>query len=387
MVLVASGMPREGKLDVTKDKQSGRWFVNVSAKISKTGKRSRRKFTTKKEAETFRETLEKSLQSSRIKHFDQKRMETANYYHEAFQLFGFKGLDDACATWLSVLEKKSPSFTLRELIERYQAARGADWTEGYLITFNWAKKQLVEHHQMSLSQLDTQHWQAWLPKWRKKGGYAPKSFNHLRTFLISIFSMPEAVAVFPANPVKPIPPAKTKRKEVAIASPEEVSKLLNHALAEDPEMLPWFAIAFFAGLRPSSELHRLDWSDINFEEKWIRVNFGNKTDSRRFVDLADNLALWLKPFARPTGKIKRNTNHRKRKDKLVDGILKWARDISRHTYGSHLEAQMRSEGKDSRSKVLENMGHTMLQTFNQHYRNARTAKQAKEYWGIVPPCD
>jgi integrase len=201
---------------------------------------------------------------------------------------------------------------------------------------------------------------------------------------MSLFSLPEAAAAFPANPIKLIPAAKIKRQEVLIASAEETAALLAKAAQDDPEMLPWLAIAFFGGLRPESELGRLNWLDINFEEKWIRVDFGNKTDTKRFVDLADNLAMWLKPFAQKSGKIKQ-TNHRKRKDKIVGDTLKWERDISRHTYGSNLEAQARAEGKDAKAVVLANMGHTVTQTFEQHYRNARTAKQAAEFWAIIPP--
>ena len=93
-------MPREGKLNITKDKQSGKWVVNVSAKVSKTGKRYRKKFATKKEAETYRSGLEASLRSPRLQNFDEERLISANYYHEAFQLYGFKGLDDACAAWI-----------------------------------------------------------------------------------------------------------------------------------------------------------------------------------------------------------------------------------------------------------------------------------------------
>jgi len=377
-------MPRLGQLDITKDKQSGKWCVNISAKVSKTGKRGRKKFATKSEAESYRKNLESSLKSSRLKRYDEKLLETANYYHEAFQIYGFKGLDDACAAWIRELEKSHQAISLRELIKRYRNARGADWSAGYIQTFEWAKKQLASFWDKPLSQLDSQHWQSWLPGWRKDGGYAAKSFNHLRTFLVSLYSLPEAMAAFPANPIRTIPAAKTKRQEVPIASAEETAAILAKAAQDDPEMLPWLAIAFFAGLRPESELGRLKWADINFEERWIRVDFGNKTDTKRFVDLADNLAAWLKPFAQKSGKIKQ-TNHRKRKDKIVGDILNWERDISRHTYGSNLEAHARAEGKDAKAVVLANMGHTVTQTFEQHYRNARTARQAAEFWAIMPP--
>ena len=198
--------------------------------------------------------------------------------------------------------------------------------------------------------------------------------------------MPAASAFFPSHPIKPIPSAKSKKKEVTIASNDETQKLLGRAMSEDPELVPWFAIAFFAGLRPQSELGKLDWTDISFEEKWIRVGFGNKTDTKRFVDLSDTLAKWLQPFRRKSGLIQ-VPNHRKRKNAVVDGVLVWERDITRHTYGSNLEAFARANGEDSKKVVLENMGHSMTQTFEQHYRNARTARQAKEFWAILPPSE
>jgi hypothetical protein len=163
-------MPRLGQLDITKDKQSGKWCVNISAKVSKTGKRGRKKFATKSEAESYRKNLESSLKSSRLKKYDEKLLETANYYHDAFQLYSFKGLDEACASWIKELDKRNHSISLGELIKRYKNARGADWSAGYIQTFEWVKKQLTPFRDTNLSQLDAQHWQSWLPVWRKDGG-------------------------------------------------------------------------------------------------------------------------------------------------------------------------------------------------------------------------
>ena len=274
--------------------------------------------------------------------------------------------------------------SLIELIESYRETRGADWSKGYINTFDWAKNQLKTFYDEQLSILDAEHWAQWLPKWRKSGNYSARSSNHLRTFLVSIYSLPSAVKIYPQNPVKSIPPVKQKKKEVLIASCQQTKEVLLRSYDEDPELTPWFAIAFFAGLRPDSELAKLDWKDINFEEKWIRIGFGNKTDTKRFVDLSDTLTQWLAPFKKSSGLILPK-NLRKRKNALIDGILDWERDITRHTYGSYLEAQARAEGKDAKATVLTNMGHNVAQTFDQHYRNARTAKQAVEFWSITPP--
>ena len=377
-------MPAAGKLDITKPKGSRQWILNVSAKTSPTGKRQRLKFDTKAAAEDHRTKLAATIASPRLKRFDDKLLETANYYNETFQIYGFSGLAEACAAFVSQLDKTTVSMSLTELIESYREARGADWSKGYINTFDWAKKQLEDFHAEQLSTLDADHWQQWLPKWRKSGDYSARSFNHLRTFLVSLYSLPSAVKVYPQNPVKLIPPAKQKKKEVIIAGNQQTRDILHRTYDEDPELTPWFAIAFFAGLRPDSELAKLDWKDINFDEKWIRIGFGNKTDTKRFVDLSDTLTAWLTPFKKVSGQILPK-NIRKRKNTLIDGILTWERDITRHTYGSNLEAQARAEGKDAKATVLTNMGHNVAQTFEQHYRNARTAKQAAEFWAIAPP--
>ena len=55
-------------------------------------------------------------------------------------------------------------------------------------------------------------------------------------------------------------------------------------------------------------------------------------------------------------------------------------DISRHTYGSYLEGKY-----GDRNMVMANMGHTNFTTYEQHYRNARSPKEAECFWNIRPP--
>ncbi len=377
-------MGRKGTLAISKDVQSRKWLVNICASLSKTGKRSRKKFNTKAEAENYRETLKEVITSHKLNQFDANLLHTSQYYNEAFQLYGFSNLAEACDAWIKELEIRNTSHTLLDLITYYKTSRGSQWSAGSIQTFQWCKKQLNPFHNKLFSQLDANHWQTWLPHWKQKGKYSARSFNHLRTFLVSLYSQPLASESCPINPIKAIPAMKPKKKEVSIIHNKEVKAILGTAWKQDRELVPWFAIALFAGLRPESELGRLRWEDINFEEKWIRVGFGNKTDTKRFVDLEDNLIQWLKPLAKPEGKIA-VINHRKRKDSISKKILTWSRDITRHTYGSNLEAHMRAKGNDAKQKILDNMGHTMLSTYEQHYRNARTAKQATEFWSIVPP--
>ena len=152
-------------------------------------------------------------------------------------------------------------------------------------------------------------------------------------------------------------------------------------------MVPFFAIAIFAGLRPDEkgEIYRLQWEDVNFKEGWIRVGFEeNKTDTKRFVESEPNLLKWLEPWKGAKGAVVPR-NFRRRRRNITRGKYqagegapeeKWdelvpygqeVRDITRHSYGSYYDAKYRD-----RNRLKENMGHSSFSTYEQHYRNARS---------------
>jgi hypothetical protein len=64
------------------------------------------------------------------------------------------------------------------------------------------------------------------------------------------------------DPLEHVPKFKPESTEVEIYSPEELALLLSHARSE---LIPYLAIAAFAGLR-SAELQRLDWRDVALED-------------------------------------------------------------------------------------------------------------------------
>ena len=196
---------------------------------------------------------------------------------------------------------------------------------------------------------------------------------------------------------------KIRRKHVPVYAVEQVQTLMSAAWEFDRELVPFFAIAIFAGLRPGhkdSEIRNLKWEDVNFGERWIRVatNFDNKTGTKRFVPIEDNLLLWLQPWVKSKKPVL-PVNFVRRRRALVRGKYqspsgtpeeKWqelvpfgeeVRDITRHTYGSYLDAKYRD-----RNMVMANMGHTNFKTYEQHYKNARSPQEADRFWGIVPPC-
>src|SRR5207247_466934 len=81
------------------------------------------------------------------------------------------------------------------------------------------------------------------------------------------------------------------------------SEMARFLEAASDDLLPVFAIGGFAGLR-SAEIERLDWSEVNLSERYIKVTAGKgKTGSRRIVPVTENLALWLAGHVKKAGKV------------------------------------------------------------------------------------
>ncbi len=382
-----------------KDNTTGRWCISVPGRLSPTGKRKRKYFKTKGEAESYGADLIKLEKENAqlIKKLDVKLIESAVHFNEVFQLYGFKGFPEACNAFLKRLEKESKSVSFGELLEAYEKENQANWGDRHLQVWKTVKS-LVENHLASpLSLLDKPFWIEWMEEHRVSRKWSDRSYNDFLSRFSSIWKYALDNELVQKNPIETIPRRRLKTKPVAILSTSQVEEILLTAWNHDREMTPYFAIGIFAGLRPNSELESLDWSDVNFEESWIRVDFGNKTDTKRFVPMEVNLKRWLEPWSEAQGLVT-PSNYVKRRRYIVRGkyqsppgsseakwseIASWAqRDIMRHSYGSYLDGLYRD-----RNLVKETMGHTNFRTYDQHYRRAVSPEEAAAFWGIVPPTD
>ena len=106
------------------------------------------------------------------------------------------------------------------------------------------------------------------------------------------------------SPITKIDFAAGKRKTVEIFPVAAVQKLLEHALENDLEFLPYRVFTFFCGIRPEGELERLEWSDVNIADKIVVLRPEiTKTNRRRIVDLSDNAISWLTEYQARGGKM------------------------------------------------------------------------------------
>jgi integrase len=162
-----------------------------------------------------------------------------------------------------------------------------------------------------------------------------------------------------------------KLKERPISDPIKILKARS-------KVVPYLAIGYFAGLRPENELANLDWKDVDFSAKTIRVSPATaKKRRQRYVDMSDNLIQWLVPYVQKEGKIGYSrTIFRTVREKAS---VEWSKDVMRHSFGSYLLAY----NEDAPKTALQ-MGHTRVDVLFNHYRNLVKKKDAKDYWNIVP---
>jgi integrase/recombinase XerD len=218
------------------------------------------------------------------------------------------------------------------------------------------------------------------------------SRNNVKRLLGVLFAFAVKRRYALSNPAKGTEKATVNTEKPGILTLAEVKSLLYVA---SPEMLPALTIGLFAGLRPEAEIWRLDWSNIDLNERLIDVGKSKNIASHRFVKISDNLVEWLRPYAVSTGKIspqktvyfKRVREARGKAAELLEdagvggGNLRiWPSDCLRHTYASYHFGVFKNA-----HETAEQLGHGgSLTMFYRHYRNRVKETDAQAFWKILP---
>ena len=165
-------------------------------------------------------------------------------------------------------------------------------------------------------------------------------------------------------------------------TPEKLQRLFACA---DPEILPLYAIAAFAGVR-WNEIERLNWDDIKESEIVISARIA-KTRSRRIIPIRPALAAFL--TERGTGSVlPRIYSARRPSVRRLDflraqaekqaGLYPWPRNALRHSFISYALAIDHDE-----NRIALESGNTP-DVIHTNYRALVTREEAKRFWNIRP---
>jgi len=157
-----------------------------------------------------------------------------------------------------------------------------------------------------------------------------------RTMLVDLstwFSWAVALGHLVANPCHGVPRPIMETPPPVLHHAGDVLQILRTAERLDPEMVGYGAAGYLAGLRPESEMQRLE--PANFRGNLIRIDKWNKTRRRRDVTICPSLAEWLNRW-RVLGVplAPAQAGRRWHAIRKAAGYTKREQDVMRHTFVS-----------------------------------------------------
>jgi integrase len=224
-----------------------------------------------------------------------------------------------------------------------------------------------------------------IERWLDRMPVGMRTKKRHRAYALQIFNAARKQKLVSSNPVEDVgyKGRKNDAEEITVLTPEQLQRLFACA---DPEILPLYAIAAFAGVR-WNEIEQLNWEDIKESEIVISARIA-KIRSRRIIPIRPALAAFLTergtgsvlpriyPARRPS--VRRLDFLRARAEKQA-GLHPWPRNALRHSFISYALAIDHDENRIAlESGNTPNVIHT-------NYRALVTREEAEKFWNIRSP--
>ena len=384
---------------IRKRSDRGVYEVDAGTKLSSpnptTGERKkyRKSFNTRAEAEVHAEMLRVKLRNEGMGGFQLSRAEQVDA-ERALRVLKDSGLTltQVARYALKYHNVVDPDKTVNDLIEEFRqekerlrglGERGA--SDKTMAEYKSRHGQFAEAFgAMLVRDVEEGTFNEWL---QGVNGGAASRRNMIRTTK-ALFSFAVGRGYVPENPIRQKIPKATPRKP-AIFRDNEWRNLLLAAVStdEDTDLLGYVTLGLFCGLRPESELGRLDWSDVHFEDgdEFVHVDAEKtKTGIGRHVTIPEAAKSLLLACHRREGMVVDPWNFRKRWNRLREqaGVLDvWKPDVMRHTFASMHYGLHRDK-----NLIRNELGH-LDDSMLLHYVNHGTkiGKRAKEFFAFEAP--
>lgn len=218
-----------------------------------------------------------------------------------------------------------------------------------------------------------------IEQWLRGLQIGPRSRNNIRASIITLFRFAQKHSYLRRGiltEADEVAKAKERTSVIGILSPEE----LQRALSCSAQNLGLFlALGAFTGMR-SSEILRLEWSDVNFHRGHIVVAAHKaKTATRRLVPILPNLREFLNPYRHMTGPVFQSRHTANQAIATAKAChIAWPNNALRHSYATYRLALT----ADAARVALE-MGNSP-QKLMTNYRELADPEDAGRWFSIVP---
>jgi integrase len=215
----------------------------------------------------------------------------------------------------------------------------------------------------------------------------PVSTSNLRLSHIKVFfNYCVSEDILEANPLLNLKPRKgePKTSDIEIFTVEETQKFFDIAAGERLFVIPYFAILFFAGIRPEEAI-KLEWQHLNAEYITIPESI-SKTGKLRYCPINETLNNWLRWFKlqkhNVNGRIfpySEKTLERNRRELAHASNIRWIQDGARKSFASYDFATYEDE-----ARTCLKLGHKGNEMLYRHYKKSVLKGYAEKYWMISP---
>ena len=352
------GMPKLPSFDPVET--AAGWMVSIPPSMAGDGKRHRKFFELKRDAEKYGAKIRATWASGR-----RGSMITADLAIEAMKATNVLegtgiGLLEAAKIVAKQIKSTGAMETFRDRYARVIEAGEARWSHRYQIDMakipRWVSEKFLN---LPCGTIDRAVIEEALVEDRK---LTRATLDMRSRMILAVLNYRER---------------HRRSGEIQILSLAEVEAVLSHCRTPDERRV--VALLAFAGIRPdaeSGEIARLDWEAVGAKEIYIAPSV-SKTGSDRHIPLTPRLRELLAghPKSGPVRPAQwRRSWQRIRKAAGLEG-----QDVLRHSFASHYLAAT----DEARAKAA--MGHTAgSSTLFRHYRRAVTQADGLAYFGLKP---
>jgi integrase len=374
-------MARIAKLQIRKLK-NGRWIIEEPTELHD-GERVQSTFASKPKAEKRLAELKamKSNFGGSLATMSPPRIAEASEAYKKLDASKLKvSLLTVVESYLAEHGRRNQSISLEALFEQYLAIKEKAHPK-YISDIRQTLNKFSALKQTTVSDITTDNVEMAL------AGVSAGARNNALKNVRTIFNYAMDRGYAQDNPVKKTSFADRAKSKREIIPVEKVQMILEYALENSPEIVPYLAILFFTGVRPEDEAMSLKWSDINGKNVlWVSET---KIGDGREIPLSKNAIAWINAakarYSFVTEKIMSLSHYqlsvRRQAAYGVAGYSKIPQDAARHSFASY----WLPVNKSNFGQLLVYMGHTTIKVLQAHYRRHASEEDAKRYWQIMPP--
>lgn len=366
------------------------WYFRIPPHLSGTGKYVKKRFASKEEAQFAVREVERGVPDAREMYATLKGT-AARDVLEAKKFQADAGLGNYSVLELlriasRVVSQRKPEQTFAEACDAYVESRGFNLRTGSGKDYRITKNKFAVLADKQIQDLSPESfWEILrlIPNSTRRQHMA-----HLRA--IFNYAIKKDYLALGQNPIDRLDmPKEPEPRAIQIYEVNTVARYLEYALQYELELMPYFTLGFFCGVRPEGEMGALEWSAVDWARQRLNIppHVAKGRKRGRHVEIAENAMNWLIAYRERGGKVEgkvmkfRDENALRKARGPANKVaeVEWMQDGMRRSFASYHVALY-----DDVAMTSFRMGHMSTIMMGRHYLAGVPKEEGERYFKIRP---